>query len=119
MLIQGGTDWLTARSDHSQAVVLKISEAVGAPLNKLHFPMEAFGNAIVFREPPHGRNLAGCCALQVLFELSFSDAFDAGNPTASELFGSPISPCNGCKSVDDAGAKSWKCLVHRCFSGLC
>ena len=37
---------------------MKISEAIGAPLNELHFPMEAFGNAIVFGEPPHGRNLA-------------------------------------------------------------
>ena len=51
-----GTEWLTARSDHSQAVVLKISEAIGAPLNELHFPMEAFGNAIVFSKPPRGGN---------------------------------------------------------------
>ena len=58
MLIQGGTDWLTARSDHSQAVVLKIPEAIGSPLDELHFAMEAFRNAIVFGEPPHGRNLA-------------------------------------------------------------
>jgi len=27
-------------------------------LNKLHFPMEAFGNAIVFAKLPHSRNLA-------------------------------------------------------------
>ena len=46
-MIQGGTDWLTARSDHSQAVVLKIPEAIGSPLDELHFAMEAFRNAIV------------------------------------------------------------------------
>ena len=54
MFIQGGTDWLTAGSDHTQAVVLKISEAVGAPLKELHFPMEAFGHAIVFGEQSQG-----------------------------------------------------------------
>jgi hypothetical protein len=56
LLIQGGAEWLTASSDHSQAVVLKISKAIGAPLNQLHFPMEAFGNAIVFGEASHGGN---------------------------------------------------------------
>jgi len=54
LLIQGGTEWLTASSDHSQAVVLKVSKAVSSPLNELHLPMEAFRNAIVFGEAPHG-----------------------------------------------------------------
>jgi hypothetical protein len=45
----------TASNDHSQAVVLKVSKAVGTPLNELHLPMEAFRNAIVFGEPPHRR----------------------------------------------------------------
>jgi hypothetical protein len=40
LLIQGGTEWLTASSDHSQAVVLKVSKAVSSPLNELHFSME-------------------------------------------------------------------------------
>ena len=53
MLIQGGTDWLTARSDHSQAVVLKIPEAIGSPLDELHFAVEAFRNAIVSCKAPH------------------------------------------------------------------
>jgi hypothetical protein len=30
---------------------LKISEAVGTPLNELHLSMEAFRDAIVFGEP--------------------------------------------------------------------
>ena len=47
-MIQVGTESLSASSDHTQAVVL----------NELHFPIEALGNAIVFSEPPHGRNLA-------------------------------------------------------------
>jgi hypothetical protein len=34
LLIQGGTEWLTASSDHSQAVVLKVSKAVGTPLRE-------------------------------------------------------------------------------------
>ena len=37
---------------------MKISEAVGTPLDELHLSMKAFGNAVVFGEPPHGRNLA-------------------------------------------------------------
>jgi hypothetical protein len=51
---RGGTKWLTASSDYSQAVVLKVSKSIGAPLDELHFPVEAFRNAIVFGEPPHG-----------------------------------------------------------------
>ena len=49
---------LSASSDDSQAVVFKVSEAVGAPLNELHLSMEAFSDAVVFGEPPHGRNFA-------------------------------------------------------------
>ena len=50
---------LSASSDDSQALVFKVSEAVGAPLNELHLSMEAFSDAIVFGEPPHGRNFKG------------------------------------------------------------
>jgi len=54
----GGKEWLTTGSDPSQAVVLKISEAVGTPLNQLHLSEEDFRNAIIFGEPPHGGNHA-------------------------------------------------------------
>ena len=57
-MVQGGTKWLTASSDHSQAVVLKVSKSIGTPLDELYFPVEAFGNAIVFGEPPHGGDFA-------------------------------------------------------------
>jgi hypothetical protein len=33
---------------------LKVSEAVIAPLDELHFSMEALGDAVVFGEAPHG-----------------------------------------------------------------
>jgi len=93
-LIQGGTEWLTASSDHSQAVVLKVSEAIGAPLNQLHFPMEAFGNAIVFGEAPHYRNSAppadevfsqSLHGIKLLGLALPDDAQESGN----ELFGAP------------------------------
>jgi len=44
-------------SDDAQAVVVEVSEAVGAALDELHLSMEAFGDAVVLREAPHARDL--------------------------------------------------------------
>ena len=44
---------LAALSDDSDAVVLKVYDAVGAALDELHFSMKAFGNSIVSGEAPH------------------------------------------------------------------
>ena len=50
---------LAASGYHTEAVVFKISKAVGAPLNQLHLPVEAFGDSVVFGEatmaPAHHR----------------------------------------------------------------
>jgi hypothetical protein len=53
----GGTEWLASGSDDSETVVLKVSEAVSAPLNELHLSMEALGEAVVFGEAPRGGDL--------------------------------------------------------------
>ena len=47
----------TALSDDSEAVVVKVSEAVGTALYQLHFSMEALSDAIVFGEAPHTGDL--------------------------------------------------------------
>jgi len=46
--------WLAALGDNAEAVVLEVSEAVGAALDELHFSVEALGDAVVFGEAPHG-----------------------------------------------------------------
>ena len=40
--------------DDAQAVVVEISEAIGAGLDEFHFSVEAFGDGVVFGEAPHG-----------------------------------------------------------------
>ena len=45
---------LAAVSDDAQAVVVKVSEAVGAALDEFHFSVEAFGDGVGFTEAPHG-----------------------------------------------------------------
>ncbi len=47
---------LAASGYHTEAVVFKISKAVGAPLNQLHLPVEAFCDSVVFGEAPHCGN---------------------------------------------------------------
>ena len=47
----------SALSDDSEAVVVKISEAVGTALDELHLSMEALGNTVVFGEAPHAGDL--------------------------------------------------------------
>jgi hypothetical protein len=44
---------LSALSDDAQAVVIEVSKAVSTALNKFHFAVEAFGDAVVFGEAPH------------------------------------------------------------------
>ena len=39
-----GLDCLTALSDHTQAVVVKVSEAVSTALDEFHFSVEALGD---------------------------------------------------------------------------
>ena len=46
--------WLTALGDDAQAVVVEVSEAVGAALDEFHLSVEALGDAIVAGEAPHG-----------------------------------------------------------------
>jgi hypothetical protein len=48
---------LAALSDDAEAVVVKVSEAVGSALDEFHFSMEAFGNAVVAGEAPHACDL--------------------------------------------------------------
>ena len=48
---------LSAEDADTQAVVFKIPEAVRSSLDELHFPVEAFGNPVIFREAEHPGNL--------------------------------------------------------------
>ena len=43
-------------SDDAEAVVVKVPEAVGSTLDEFHLSVEAFGDAIILREAPHGGN---------------------------------------------------------------
>lgn len=43
----------TALGDDSQAVVLEVSEAIRSALDELHLAVEAFGDSVVARKPPH------------------------------------------------------------------
>jgi hypothetical protein len=45
---------LTALSDDAQAVVVEVSEAVGAALDEFHFSVEALRDAVVSGKAPHG-----------------------------------------------------------------
>ena len=45
---------LTALGDDAQAVVVEVFEAVSTALDEFHFAVEAFGDAIVSGEAPHG-----------------------------------------------------------------
>jgi hypothetical protein len=40
--------YLTALSDDSESVVIKVSEAISSALYEFHFPVEAFCDGIVF-----------------------------------------------------------------------
>ncbi len=42
---------------NSQPVVVEVPEAVGLPLQDLHFGVEPFGDPVVAREPPHAGDL--------------------------------------------------------------
>jgi len=44
---------LAALGDDAQAVVGKVSEAVGAALDEFHLSVEAFGDAVVAGKAPH------------------------------------------------------------------
>ena len=48
---------LSAEDADTQAVVFKIPEAVRSSLDEFHFPVEAFGDPVVFREAEHPGNL--------------------------------------------------------------
>ena len=48
---------LSAEHADTQAVVFKIPEAVRSSLDQFHFPMEAFGYPVVFREAEHPGDL--------------------------------------------------------------
>ena len=41
-------------SDDAEAVIFKVSEAIGAALDKFHFSMEALGDGVGLTEAPHG-----------------------------------------------------------------
>lgn len=43
----------TTFNQHAQAVVLKVSIAVGSSLDEFHFSVEAFRDAVVLDEVPH------------------------------------------------------------------
>ena len=44
---------LAALSANAQAVVFKVTETVCSALDEFHLPVEAFGDAFIFREAPH------------------------------------------------------------------
>ena len=44
---------LAALSANAQAVVFKVTETVCSALDEFHLPVEAFGDAVIFREAPH------------------------------------------------------------------
>lgn len=46
-------------SDDAEAVVVKIAESVGSSLDEFHLSVEAFGDAVVLGESPHGGDGAG------------------------------------------------------------
>ena len=46
-----------ALGDDAEAVVIEVSEAVGAALDEFHFAVEAFGDAVVAGEAPHADDL--------------------------------------------------------------
>ena len=48
---------LSAEHADTQAVVFKIPETVRSSLDQFHFPMEAFGYPVVFREAEHPGDL--------------------------------------------------------------
>ena len=52
-------DWMcsSALCDDTESVILEILEAICASLDELHFAVEAFGDAVVFGEAPHARDL--------------------------------------------------------------
>ena len=43
-------------SDDAEAVVVKVTEAVGSALDEFHLSVESFGDAVVLRKAPHGGN---------------------------------------------------------------
>ena len=63
--------------------------------DELHFPVEAFGNAIVFGEPPHGGDFAPPTVEGFSQSLHRSKLLgfvllDVGQESGNEFFG----PCN-------------------------
>jgi hypothetical protein len=71
--------WLTAVSDDAQAVVVEISESVGAALDEFHFAVEALGDGVVFGKTPHGDQ----GRLPVL--KSFTQAHEGGKGALDEF----------------------------------
>jgi len=73
---------------------LKVSEAVSAPLDELHFSMEALGDAVVFGEAPQGGDFTSptlkrlCEGLHRSMRLR-SVLFDVRKQFEDEVFG----PC--------------------------
>ena len=81
--------FLTAFSDDPQAVVFEVFESVCTALNKFHLPVEAFGDAIVFGEPPHTGD--GLIPIGQGFGESFqwfeAAIFEGGFLRGEEVFG--------------------------------
>ena len=46
-----------ALGDDAEAIVLEVSEAIGASLDELHLSVEALGDAVGFGKSPHGGDL--------------------------------------------------------------
>ena len=43
-----------AVGQHSQPIILKVSETISPPRDHLHLVVKAFGDAVAFAETPHG-----------------------------------------------------------------
>ena len=70
---------------------MKVSEAVGSPLNELHFSMEPFSDAIVFGEPP-SRFRPGVDKFYAIFLSSGSAATGVAKAIQGTGFSSLVRP---------------------------
>ena len=94
--VEGGEESSAALGDDAKPVVFEGAEAVGAPLDEFHFAMEALGDAVGAREPPHARDLLGPVGegpgegdsgLQPAVAQSADEPEQLGDVAAAGLFG--------------------------------
>ena len=55
--VEAETGGSAALGDDAEAIVLKVSEAIGASLDELHLSVKATGDAVGLGKSPHGVDL--------------------------------------------------------------